>query len=93
MVRSIVAVLVASSLPLGHACGADRKVGIPELESASVGWSKVSDDFEPPASGPGPVSYAKDHPYVPNNGAGRQVTFRSRSHQSDPQALGHRKNA
>jgi hypothetical protein len=75
MVRSIVALFVASSLPLVSAYAADKKAGIPALESAAVGWSKVADDFEPPESGPGPVTYEKDHPYVPN-GYGKQVTFR-----------------
>src|SRR5580704_9246956 len=75
MIRSLAAVLVAS-LPLALAHAADSEAGIPQLESASVGWSKVADDFQPPASGPGPVTYAKDHPYVPNNDEGRQVTFR-----------------
>jgi hypothetical protein len=73
MIRSMLVVLMLS---FASAYAADSKTGIPELESSSVGWSKVADDFEPPLSGPGPVTYAKDHPYVPNNGAGRQVTFR-----------------
>jgi hypothetical protein len=75
MIRSIAAVLVGS-LPLALAHAADNVTGIPQLESASVGWSKIADDFQPPASGPGPVTSAKDHPYVPNNDEGRQVTFR-----------------
>jgi hypothetical protein len=76
MIRSIAAVLVVSSLPLALACAADNETGIPQLESSTAGWSKVADDFQPPASGPGPVTYAKDRPYVPNNDEGRQVTFR-----------------
>jgi hypothetical protein len=76
MIRSIAAVLVAWSLPLAPAYAADEKTGIPQLESAGVGWSKISDDFQPPASGPGPVTYDKRYPYVPNNNEGRQVTFR-----------------
>jgi hypothetical protein len=76
MIRSIIAVLVASSLPLAPAYAADTKTGIPQLESSAVGWSKISDDFQPPASGPGPVTYDKAHPYVPNNNDGKQVTFR-----------------
>ena len=76
MIRNTIAVLVAASLPLATAYSADQKAGIPQLESSAVGWSKVADDFQPPASGPGPVTYDKDHPYVPNNGNSRQVTFR-----------------
>ena len=76
MIRSIAAVLIGAFFPLALACAADGEPGIPQLESSSVGWSKVADDFQPPASGPGPVTYDKDHPYVPNNDQGRQVTFR-----------------
>ena len=49
---------------------------IPELASANFGWSKVADDFQPPASGPGPVTFDKAHPYIPNNDRGVQVTVR-----------------
>ena len=74
MIRRIIGAVVASSVPLALACAADEK--IPQLESATVGWSKVADDFQPPASGPGPVTYDKAHPYVPNNNNDKQVTFR-----------------
>ena len=76
MLRCIVVGVVAATLPSAFAWGADTERGIPQLESSTVGWSKVADDFQPPASGPGPVTYPKDHPYVPNNNSGRQVTFR-----------------
>ena len=76
MIRSIAAVLVAWSLPLAPASAADEKPSIPQLESSAAGWSKISDDFQPPASGPGPVTFDKRYPYVPNNNQGRQVTFR-----------------
>jgi hypothetical protein len=74
MTHRVVAGLVASMLavvPVGAA-----ETGIPELQSASVGWSKIADEFAQPASGPGPVTSEKDRPYVPNNEASRQVTFR-----------------
>src|SRR5215475_1491000 len=76
MVRWVVAVLVASALPLTAVFAADTGVGVPLLESLNVGWSKIADDFQPPDSGAGPVTFDKDHPYVPNNDEGRQVTFR-----------------
>jgi hypothetical protein len=76
MIRSIAAVLGAWCLPLALAYAADNETGVPQLESSIAGWSKVADDFQPPTSGPGPVTYDKDHPYVPNNDRGRQVTFR-----------------
>src|ERR1700756_1980505 len=69
-----VALFIASVLPVGAAHAADKN-GIPELESSRAGWAKVADDFEPPESGPGPVTYEKNRPYIPNGG-GRQATFR-----------------
>ena len=75
MVRRI-GVFVVWPLLLGFAAAADEKVGIPQLESVDVGWSKVSDDFQAPDSGPGPVTYDRNRPYIPNNNEGRQVTFR-----------------
>jgi len=69
-----VTLLIASVLPVVAAYAADKN-GIAELESSRVGWAKVADDFEPPESGPGPVTYDKNRPYVPNGG-GRQATFR-----------------
>jgi len=47
----------------------------PDRATAWVPDRPTGDDFLPPASGPGPVMSAKDHPYVPN-GAGRQRTYR-----------------
>ena len=76
MIRSIAVVLGAAYLPLAFAYAADDETNIPQLESLTAGWSKVADDFQPPTSGFGPVTYDKDHPYVPNNDQGRQVTFR-----------------
>jgi hypothetical protein len=76
MCRTVASVLVGAAFPLTLAPAYGSETGIPELQSATVGWSKIADDFQPPASGPGPVTYEKDHPYVPNNDQGRQVTFR-----------------
>jgi hypothetical protein len=66
-----------ASLALLPAFGAQpAKDTIPLLASADFGWSKVADDFQAPASGPGPVTFEKNHPYVPNNEQGVQVTVR-----------------
>src|SRR5215469_4844259 len=75
LVSALAALFVGSVLPLATVYAADMYTGIPELESLSIGWAKVADDFEAPESGPGPVTYEKSHPYVPNGG-GRQATFR-----------------
>jgi hypothetical protein len=75
MFRSIVALCLGTSSLMFAAHAAEKNAGIPELQSVSAGWAKVADDFDPPEKGPGPVSFDKDHPYVPN-GFGKQVTFR-----------------
>jgi hypothetical protein len=54
---------------------ADRPDFAPDHTTAWLPDRPTGDDFLPPASGPGPVMSAKDHPYVPN-GAGRQPTYR-----------------
>ena len=72
---ALVTLLIASALPVAAARATDPYAGIPQLESSTVGWAKVADDFEAPESGAGPVTYEKGHPYVPNGG-GRQATFR-----------------
>src|SRR5689334_9868999 len=76
--RSVVAVAIVAlgiqASPLISA--ASPAPEIPALASADFGWSKVADDFQPPLSGPGPVTFEKAHPYIPNNDAGKQVTVR-----------------
>jgi hypothetical protein len=47
---------------------------IPNFASVDFGWVSPRDDFLPPPSGPGPVTFDKAHPYVPN-GEG-QPTYR-----------------
>jgi hypothetical protein len=45
----------------------------------NTGWLPVGDDFLPPPSGPGPITFDKHHPYVDNGAARRthtQPTFR-----------------
>src|SRR5262249_39666141 len=76
MTRFFAAILVMAISPLALVQAADQKSGIPQLQSITAGWSKIADDFQPPVSGPGPVTSDKGHPYVPNNDEGKQVTFR-----------------
>jgi len=47
----------------------------PRLGFSDSGWFPVSDDFQPPLSGPGPVSSDPAYPYSSNQ-TGRQPTFR-----------------
>jgi hypothetical protein len=53
-------------------------LSIPEFGFADCARSKVSDDFQAPESGPGPVSSDKDYFDNPNQhaGAGRQMALR-----------------
>jgi hypothetical protein len=67
--------LAAGILP---AAAAPAENAIPQFGFANYAWSKVSDDFQAPESGPGPVMSDKDHPYSPNGAAdrGRTITLR-----------------
>jgi hypothetical protein len=70
--------LVCSAAVLWPALGAPaaKRVAIPDLGTADLGWTKIADDFQAPASGPGPVTFEKAHPYIANNDRGVQVTVR-----------------
>src|SRR2546421_8552919 len=67
----------------GGALAADgpKNQVIPDFAStANTGWVLdrslgVDDLLPPPTGGPGPVTFDKAHPYVPN-GSGRQPTYR-----------------
>jgi hypothetical protein len=48
---------------------------IPNFSSADTGWFPISDDFQPPPSGPGPVVSDPAHPYYSNQ-SGKQPTNR-----------------
>jgi hypothetical protein len=73
--RTFFGLLFATGV-LGPAVGAPADAKLPQLASADFGWSKIADDFQAPRSGPGPVTFEKNHPYVPNNDRGVQVTVR-----------------
>src|SRR5258706_766836 len=45
------------------AAPAGKPANIPPLASAQGRWAKIADDFQPPLSGPRPVSVHKAHPY------------------------------
>ena len=76
--RTLTAVLVCGSISFMPALGATaaKQEGIPDFSSIEYGWVKISDDYQPPASGPGPVTFDKAHPYQPNNDLGLQPTYR-----------------
>jgi hypothetical protein len=78
---------LAAGLTAGLACAvcvlwpafgapAAKRAPIPDLAAANLAWTKVADDFQAPASGPGPVTFEKAHPYIANNGRGVQATVR-----------------
>jgi hypothetical protein len=67
---------VACALWPAFGAPAAKRAPVPDLAAADRAWTKVADDFQAPASGPGPVSFEKDHPYIPNNGKGVQATVR-----------------
>ena len=74
---TVTLLLAGTAIPPVDAAAPEKKTAsIPQFGSADFGWSKIADDFQAPESGPGPVSFEKDHPYIPNNERGVQVTVR-----------------
>ncbi len=47
----------------------------PNFSLNGIGWIATDSNFLPPKSGPGPVTFDRAHPFVPNN-TGEQPTFR-----------------
>jgi hypothetical protein len=79
-VAAMAAALLGAGTTLHAALAAEAPTtSVPNFSpDSSTGWipdRPTGDDFLPPASGPGPVMSAKDHPYVPN-GRGVQPTYR-----------------
>lgn len=70
------ALSLAGPLVLALAAQSKEAGTIPNFSDANMSWVKVGDDFIAPASGPGPVTFDKAHPYQPNNDKGLQVTYR-----------------
>src|ERR1700741_1917773 len=78
--RISTAILAASiALALAPAAAA-QEPPVPDFNiNADAGWLPLGDDFLPPPSGPGPVTFDKRYPYVDNITARRthtQPTFR-----------------
>jgi hypothetical protein len=75
-VRTVFLVVAAASPALG--ADAPAKNAIPDFApDVMTGWvlDGRMDDLLPAGSGPGPVTFDKAHPYIPN-GAGAQPTYR-----------------
>jgi hypothetical protein len=75
---------VAGPVLIGIACallalwpapaGAQSKAVPDFFVNSETGWRPIGDDFLPPPSGPGPVTFDKRHPYVDNGAARRSRT-------------------
>jgi hypothetical protein len=76
---SAVALACVIAVPVAGRNGATAAEAIPNfMPDTTTGWvldRSNHDDLLPPASGPGPVTFDKAHPYIPNGG-GRQPTYR-----------------
>jgi len=73
---SKVSLLTASALLCATSLLAAPTAPRPDFaEDVTTSWIPVGDDYLPPASGPGPVTFDKAHPYVPNF-TGKQPTYR-----------------
>ena len=69
-----VGIVVAAVVGGAVVSAAQDARAIPQFSGRDFGWL-ADTEFLPPASGPGPVTFDKAHPYVRNNTAG-QPTFR-----------------
>lgn len=72
-------ILLGSAMAPAGGAPAEKAQAVPQFGFSNYAWSKVSDDFQAPQSGPGPVMSDKSHPYVPNRVAestGRAITLR-----------------
>jgi hypothetical protein len=75
---------IAGPVLIGIACallalwpapaGAQSKAVPDFFVNSETGWRPIGDDFLPPPSGPGPVTFDKRHPYVDNGAARRSRT-------------------
>ncbi len=72
--RTLFIAVVAAALSCAAVADGQLRVPVPQLASAQFGWL-ADTEFLPPASGPGPVTFDRAHPYVRNNTSG-QPTFR-----------------
>jgi hypothetical protein len=73
MARASALILLLAGAVFWSAQGAEND-RVPDFSGAEFGWL-ADTEFLPPASGPGPVTFDKTHPYVRNNTVG-QPTFR-----------------
>jgi hypothetical protein len=64
----------AAAATLFLAAGAAAQSPTPDFSGA--GWITMRNDFLPPKSGPGPVTFDPAHPYVMDGIPGKQPTFR-----------------
>jgi hypothetical protein len=73
-------VVACAAVALWRAPAAAEPKAVPDFYvDTETGWLPVGDDFLPPPSGPGPVTFDKLHPYVDNGAARRthtQPTYR-----------------
>src|SRR5215475_6326173 len=67
----------ASFAAVADTSNAAPNEAVPALQGMEFGWL-ADTEFLPPASGPGPVTYDRSHPYVRNNvqNDSIQATFR-----------------
>jgi hypothetical protein len=77
---AVLAGLAGAAIALASGGAAAPTGAVPDLYvNSDTGWLPVGDDFLPPPSGPGPVTFDKQHPYVDNPTArrtGTRPTFR-----------------
>lgn len=71
------AAFAACALLIGSISATERTAPPPSFApDAETNWIPVGDDYLPPETGPGPVTFDPTHPYVPNFTPGKAPTYR-----------------
>jgi hypothetical protein len=76
--RNLSLAALAACLLLSGSTGAAERGATPPnfAPDTETSWIPVGDDYLPPESGPGPVTFDPAHPYVPNFTPGKAPTYR-----------------
>jgi hypothetical protein len=79
-IACVVTIMACAASALWPAPAATEPKAVPDLYvDSETAWLPVGDEFLPPPSGPGPVTFDKRHPYIDNGAARRthtQPTYR-----------------
>jgi len=71
--EALASCLLVCAMPISASAASAIPSFAPDAETT---WIPVGDDYLPPESGPGPITFDPAHPYVPNFTRGKAPTYR-----------------